>query len=227
MLHEGRGYPVRPGLIVIRPPRWAARITAAGDTLRFVSFTWTHDALKALGPLSRGLSTPRTLYGRSSVELAWRAAGELRVRDQYTTYAVQFYTDGVALGLTRGILYEGRGEPALAARARRLLDRNVREMLDLRALANDVGCAPAYLSRLFRQTYGVAPSEYLIRRRVEKARALLAGSKKPIAAIARDLGFHDASHFGRHFRRLAGASPLEFRNRQRDVNSVPTQTLPY
>jgi AraC-like DNA-binding protein len=61
----------------------------------------------------------------------------------------------------------------------------------------------------------------VIRRRCERARLLLTRDDTPIGDVAVTLGFHDASHFARHFRRQCGTSPQRFRQMHRLVKSVP------
>lgn len=214
-------YLVRPGLMAVRLPGWSGRLNAANAPLRLVSFGWTRRGLAALGTLSKGVSTARVLYGRSSVELAWRSAEELRVRDPYTPNALQVFCDGVAVGLARSLLYGDARASSKAEKARRRLEKHLDAPLDIRTLAAAASCTPAYLTRLFRQSFGFSPTQYQLRRRIDRARRLLTTTSTPIADLARELGFHDASHFARHFRRLAGLSPLEFRSRQREVISVP------
>jgi AraC-like DNA-binding protein len=206
---------VKPGFMAVRPDAWRATITAGPAAMRLVLFSWSPRALAALGPTQLGVAERRTMYGRGSVEIAWRAAGEIQLDDPYTAHALDFYAKAVALSLTRFAVHGARGiEPPRAAQARRLIERHLAKPLDLAALARSVRCDPAYLSRLFRKTYGVSPTEYLLRRRVERARHLLTRSARPIAEIAQELGFHDASHFARHFRHFAGVSPTQFRRRQ-------------
>jgi AraC-like DNA-binding protein len=221
-LDEATGtYLVRPGLMAVRLPGWSGRLNAANAPLRLVAFGWSRRGLAALGALSKGVATARVLYGRSSVELAWRSAEELRIRDPYTPNAIQVFCDGVAVGLARNLLYGDARASSKAEKARRTLEKHIDQPLDLGALAAAASCTPAYLTRLFRQTYGFSPTQYQLRRRIDRARRLLTTTSRPIADLARELGFHDASHFARHFRRLAGLSPLEFRSRQREVISVP------
>jgi len=212
---------MRDGFMAARSARWRARITAGPKRVRLVQFTWSAAGLSSLGSAATGLRSIRTLFGRSSVEMAWRAANELRLDDPYTPHALDLFANGVAIGLARNALYGAGTEPPRAARARRVLDRDLSRPLNLGALAKAAGCAPSHLSRLFRRTYGLSPSAYLLRRRVDKARQLLTDTELPASDIARQLGFHDASHFGRHFRRYAGVNPSAYRTRQRQVKSVP------
>jgi AraC-like DNA-binding protein len=217
----GGTYLMRDGFMAARPARWRGRVTAGPKRLRVVQFSWSAAALTSLGSAATGLRSVRTLFGRSSVEMAWRAANELRLQDPYTPHALELFAYGVAIGLARNTLYGAGTEPPRAARARRVLDRDIARPLDLPALARVAGCTPAHLSRLFRRTYGLPPAAYLLRRRIDKARQLLTDTDLPAAEISRKLGFHDASHFGRHFRRYAGVNPTQYRTRQRQVKNVP------
>ena len=217
----GGTYLMRTGFMAVRRAPWAGTATAGPSPVRLVAFTWPRAVIDSLGPLAEGLSSARTLYGRGSIEIAWRAAGELRVHDAFNARALDIYAQAVALNLSRFAERKHGLEPPRAARARRLLERRLVDPIDLATLANEVGCAPEYLSRLFRKTYGVSPTEYVLRRRTERARQLLATTRHSIADIAQRLGFFDASHFARHFRHFAGISPGEFRARQLEVKSVP------
>lgn len=222
-LDEAAGtYLMRDGFLFSRLARWKGRLTAGPKRLRVIQFAWSSAGLAALGSADAGLRSPRTLFGRSSVELAWRAANELRVKDPLTPHALELFAYGVAIGLARNVHYGAGTEPPRAARARRLIDRNLTQPIDVGALARAAGCTPAHLSRLFRRTYGLPPAAYLLRRRVDKARQLLTETDLSTAEIGRTLGFHDASHFGRHFRRHAGINPAAYRTRQRQVKNVPS-----
>jgi AraC family transcriptional regulator len=65
--------------------------------------------------------------------------------------------------------------------------------------------------KAFRQSMGVSPNQYLLERRVERAKALLARTELSIADIALRVGFSRQSHFATTFRRLAGTTPRVYR----------------
>jgi len=76
-----------------------------------------------------------------------------------------------------------------------------------------VHLSPFHLARLFKQVLGVSPHQYLIQVRVNSARSLLsAGSgERSLAEIAAAVGFADQSHLTRHFKRITGITPRQFR----------------
>jgi AraC family transcriptional regulator len=68
-----------------------------------------------------------------------------------------------------------------------------------------------YFARQFKQATGVPPYQYVIKRRVERAKQLLqAGSDPSLAEVAADAGFCDQSQFSYHFKRLVGVTPGQF-----------------
>ncbi len=87
------------------------------------------------------------------------------------------------------------------------LDRN----LALAELAAVAGRSPRHFARLFRAASGLSPHQYVVRRRVERAKLLLTTTDLALARIAVDVGFADPSHLAAHFRRLVGVSPARYR----------------
>jgi AraC family transcriptional regulator len=92
----------------------------------------------------------------------------------------------------------------------------VREHLDaelsLDRLAAVAHVSPYHFARLFHASTGLPPHQYVIARRVERAKELLRERERPpLAEVASEVGFADQSHFTRHFRRLVGVTPGRFR----------------
>ncbi|MFF9007739.1 AraC family transcriptional regulator [Streptomyces goshikiensis] len=93
-----------------------------------------------------------------------------------------------------------------AGSLRELLDERVTAGLSLSEAAGLLQAHPAHLVRSFSAAFGIAPHQYLISRRVALARRLLLDGR-PAAEVAVEAGFHDQSHFTRHFKRLVGTTP--------------------
>jgi AraC-like DNA-binding protein len=82
-------------------------------------------------------------------------------------------------------------------------------------LARACGQSTKHFSRAFCQSIGLPPHQWLLQRRVDKAKQLLRDSRSPLADVAVDCGFADQSHFTRVFTRAVGISPGQWR-RARD-----------
>jgi AraC family transcriptional regulator len=83
----------------------------------------------------------------------------------------------------------------------------------LAELAGIAGFSPRHLTRAFRQATGRTMGDYVEEVRLDRARALLAGSDLPLKEIARKLGFATLGSFSTAFRRTAGETPTAFRRR--------------
>ncbi len=107
--------------------------------------------------------------------------------------------------------------PPLDGDQRLALESYVDERPDLRpgsaALARLVGLSEDYFVRRFRQTFGVAPRTWLVRRRIQAAMLRLDESSRPVRAVARDLGYQDVFLFSRQFKVVTGMSPRRWRER--------------
>jgi AraC-like DNA-binding protein len=67
-------------------------------------------------------------------------------------------------------------------------------------------------ARQFKRATGLPPHQYVIMRRVERARQLLqAGTDLSLAEVALHAGFSDQSQFTHHFMRVVGVTPGQFR----------------
>jgi len=93
------------------------------------------------------------------------------------------------------------------------IHENYARELSLSEIAEAVHLSPFYLARLFKQSLGVSPHQYLIQLRVNSARWLLsAGSgERSLAEVATAVGFADQSHLTRHFKRVTGVTPRQLR----------------
>ncbi len=83
--------------------------------------------------------------------------------------------------------------------------------LSLAFMAELAGMTPFHFSHAFKKTLGIAPHQYIISQRIEKAKALLKNSHWPIKTIALEMGYKDASKFSLMFKRKVGLKPSDYR----------------
>jgi AraC family transcriptional regulator len=97
---------------------------------------------------------------------------------------------------------------------RRLIDfieQNLDGDLTLEAMAAEVIVSPLYLPRAFKAAVGQSPHQYVLTRRIERAKELLRSTDMPVVDVALASGFSSQSHLSNWFVRLVGVSPAMYR----------------
>ena len=144
--------------------------------------------------------------------------------DQVSQLFVDHFTGAVVAHVARafGGMHLARRPPrgALAPwqerRAKELLDANLEGNLTLSMLAGACELSTRHFSRAFRQSVGLSPHQWLLQRRVDKARELLRDPNLSLADVAIACGFANQSHFTRVFTRIASVSPGRWRRMYRE-----------
>jgi AraC-like DNA-binding protein len=101
--------------------------------------------------------------------------------------------------------------------ARLILDRRFNTPISIEDLSREVALSRYYLIRSFRQVYKQTPHQYLVARRIAKAKELLRHSSLSITEICAAVGFESLGSFSTLFLKVAGVSPRAYR-----ANSRPT-----
>jgi AraC-like DNA-binding protein len=95
------------------------------------------------------------------------------------------------------------------------IEKHIGESLTIRALARFVYLSSDCFCRGFKKSFGMTPHRYLVQRRIERAKALLARSAWSITSIGLALGFSQTTSFSAAFQRATGMTPTEFRQARR------------
>jgi len=108
-------------------------------------------------------------------------------------------------------------DPALLRRLLRAKDRMdaaSEEEWPIERLASVSGVSEAHFARSFKDAFGIPPHRYLLTRRIERAKALLRDTDRPIIDIMLETGWQSLGTFGRVFKDITGESPTELRARE-------------
>lgn len=141
-------------------------------------------------------------------------------RDVFSDLDIDNRIDATLLSLLktrrRTLLTQERGvaDTGLHAAARLIrhqLDRHV----PICDLARAACMSESSLHRHFRKHFGTSPARYANQLRITQGKEMLRKDDAPVEEIAFRLGFSDASHFTRVFRKTTGEAPVEYRNRRR------------
>lgn len=111
---------------------------------------------------------------------------------------------------------------SIAGKAKLFMKEHVAQPLSLREIAEHCGVTGEYLCRLFRKNEAISPLEYLRRRRIEKAVAMLRSTSLDVGEVGRRCGFESSSYFGKTFKTYMGLSPSAFRT---DKQTYPFDTI--
>jgi AraC-like DNA-binding protein len=98
-----------------------------------------------------------------------------------------------------------------AKRTLAYIEANLASKMDIDDLANVVALSRSHFSRAFKRSLGLSPMEYVVVRRVERAKAIISGTSEPLAEVALACGFADQAHLNRRFRDMVGISPGRWR----------------
>ncbi len=139
------------------------------------------------------------------------------------------YADALSLALIARLLARNADCPGTTARRkvsalpkwrlRRAIDfieAHADEQVALADLAQAAGLSRMYFAAQFREAMGLRPHEYLLQRRIEKARAMLQASDLPIVQVALSVGFSSQTHFTTVFKRFTGLTPYRYRQCNHD-----------
>ncbi|MBE9003574.1 helix-turn-helix transcriptional regulator [Fortiea sp. LEGE XX443] len=91
------------------------------------------------------------------------------------------------------------------------IHENLAKDLTLAEIAAVVGMSMYHFSRLFKQSTGSAPHQYVMNCRIAKAKKLLTGTEKTIEQVSEQVGFQSQSHFTNVFRKFMGITPKAYR----------------
>jgi AraC family transcriptional regulator len=101
------------------------------------------------------------------------------------------------------------------------INDHLSQNISLEELAQELSMSKYYFCKLFKQSIGLSPYQYLIQQRVERAKELLHRDKLNIAEVALAVGFCDQSSLSKHLKRLTGLTPKQLQNRKRSQESPP------
>lgn len=97
--------------------------------------------------------------------------------------------------------------------ALRLMEQSLLEPPDLDSLAQAAHLSVRHFTRRFRATFGIAPMEYLDRKRLSMAQQMLAYESSTVSEVAEKMRFSSLATFSRWFSNLAGESPTTYRSK--------------
>lgn len=191
-----------------------------GSQMRLMYFYFEPERLKALS--ERRITDPDAPRLLFEDETLWNTALKLKTFVE-TSAADPVYFDSLGTLLMHEVVRFTCGMPSikpqiqggLAQWQQRLVTAYIQEHLDERipiaTLAQLVRLSPYHFCRVFKQSLGMPPHRYQIKRRVEHAKLLLANRAGSMTEIGRAVGFSSRNAFATAFRKATGLAPVDYR----------------
>jgi two-component system response regulator YesN len=107
--------------------------------------------------------------------------------------------------------YKNRLEPDAIHRIKQYIAQNSHRDISLETIAQEAGMSPFYISKSFKEQFGVNYIDYLTECRVERAKALLSDGERSLKEIAYEVGYRDPNYFSKVFKKCCGTSPTDYR----------------
>jgi AraC family transcriptional regulator len=152
----------------------------------------------------------QALRFRQLITLNWDEPGE-RLLTSSLAHELLSHALLNQVSVRQGLRLKG----GLAAHQRRYLvefiDSHLDEAISLGQLAALCALSEYHFARMFRESFGLPPHQYVLARRLDRARELLRTTSQPLGEIALACGFSSASHFTNRFRQSLGGTPGEYR----------------
>lgn len=142
---------------------------------------------------------------------------EMQEREQEHQMVCQAYMDILVVQLMRNTstsmtqVADSSPTNRQCAMVRRYIDNHYKEQLTLDLLATEAKVNKYYLGHAYKQAYGISPINYMISRRIQEGKRLLAETDLSLSQISGILGFSSASYFSQSFRKAEAISPAEYR----------------
>lgn len=105
--------------------------------------------------------------------------------------------------------------PSVLQRSKMQIEAHLDQPLTLQTLAAEAGLSEFHFARMFRQSVGMAPHQYVLKHRLARAEALVRHGTQPITDIALACGFSSASHLSHQFKKEYGMTPSALRLAQK------------
>ena len=207
------GLTEKPMVKVVPPSRRTATATTTEDRL---ILALSNELMEDGSGLFAQEACDPYLYGIGQSLVCGFRAGRLPPPD---------YLDGLAPALAEHLSthYPVRARrrdrhgltPSRLWRALALVEERFAQSLPVEEIAAAVHLSPFHFARMFRRSTGMSPHAFITRRRLDKAKMMLATTGRPIAEIAREVGYRTQAHFTRVFHSLEGETPRRYRHSQR------------
>lgn len=151
--------------------------------------------------ITSGIPVQESFLGQAAVSLASASREECReLGQQYIVFMLASRENEIN---------------KMVADAREYIDQHLADNMTVSDIAARFFVSPNYFSRLFKKHMGEGCNDYIVRKRMEKAKSLLTATDLSAGRIANMVGYSDTNYFSMAFKKYCGMSPTSYRSSQR------------
>ncbi len=189
---------------------WAAEELASGEQVDF-SRCWRF----------RDEQLRHIMLAMSHELMAGFPSGRLFGEYMGLSFATTLLTKRLATAARTGE-YRGGLSPAKLRLIKAFVNDNLASGVSLTDMASLVQMGPCHFARAFKESTGLSPHQYVLRRRIDRAVEMLKDQHSSLAGIAYDLGFSSQGHFTTVFRKFTGTQPRSYREQLLSHKQIST-----
>lgn len=219
-IHAGQGFLIEPGYIT----------TYYADRHDPWEYVWIEfDGLRA-GEFTgeAGLSAASPIFTPSSSEGADALAEHMLYMVEHPNMSGPRFIGHLYLALdtlinassNRKTIQSGKLSRFYAQEAISFIEQYYPSPITVEDMAQRCNLDRSYFGRVFKDTIGQTPQEFLIRYRMSKASTLLTTTDLPISAICEQVGYPNQLHFSRAFKNVYGMPPRAYRQSHKQISSA-------
>lgn len=153
---------------------------------------------------------------------------EAKITEHFQSYAITAFRPCLGRGRIAHKVPEPKAKVGSEVherlcRARAFINERYHEPIDLDEISREACLSRYHFLRLFREEFATTPHQYLIDRRIEKAKELLRHRRLTVTDVCFEVGFQSLGSFSTLFRQRVGDAPVNYRQQQREAQSkIPT-----
>jgi AraC family transcriptional regulator len=216
-----------PGTVLLRPPQAPHRDHFGGAPVRNVLVEIEPGRFDDCRSAFDAPFVPTLLRGSLLDGIPERIDRELRTPDASSDVCIEGLILQLMVSASRLLTaLKTPPVPGLVVDAIESIEKSFRRKVSLSGLAEQLGVLPTRLAQQFKRYKGCSVGEFVRRRRVEFAAALLREGQLAISRVAVEAGFCDQAHLTREFKTAFGMTPLKFRRRNAEDFPIRVPLVP-